>query len=556
MKLNRRRIFISALVLVLGLAAFFALRSFIFSRIHSEIDKRLHAVESSGIKSHYASLSFDWRRNVIEINQLLLEKDATDTASIYQEFISIGKIRAEGLNLFPLIFGDILSFDDLFLEELRIVMGQNFQLKTSSSSEQENDFTVRVARTHVALADFTYTDSLRSRKLSGIRSNLTIDGLALEFLADKPFAYQVNWLSLDLTEVQLPEELYTFRIKHARMDFAGKKFRADSIQVLPDAGKVEFGRKQGLEIDRYDALIPYIEMTGLSFSFIDSASVTAAQLDTQFYLKIFRDKRQPFVKKIKLLPVDQLRELPFSLLIDSLKIRKSYVQYEEYAEDASEAGKVHFDNLYASLYNIDNRSRSGSTRLSAQADLLGHGKTNLSVTFPLEKEKQARLAGSVVDFNIPEINTMLIPSTNIKVESGKMQKLTFGFSFNEIRSDGQIELAYEDLKLVIFKEDDGENADPEKDNLRTFMMNTFIFRTNMDEGLPEKKRTGSVSFERDIYRSIFNFWVKSLVSGIKSAYNLDKTEAKRSEKEMRDEQRQSNKEARRLKRAKKEKARG
>jgi len=147
------------------------------------------------------------------------------------------------------------------------------------------------------------------------------------------------------------------------------------------------------------------------------------------------------------------------------------------------------------------------------------------------------------------------------VESGKMEKLTFRFSFNETRSDGELELNYHDLKLAIFK-DEGKKKEEEleKDNLKTFIMNTFIFRTNMDEDVPQDKRTGTIAFVRDDNRSVFNFWVKSLVSGIKSAYNLDKAEAKiieRDEKrEDKKEQRLTKREARKLKRTDKKKDRG
>lgn len=278
--------------------------------------------------------------------------------------------------------------------------------------------------------------------------------------------------------------------------------------------------------------------------------------EIQFYLKVFRDKRQPFVKKNKLLPIAQLRELPFKLTIDSLKIRKSYASYEEFAEGSAEAGSVYFDNLYASLYNINNTSKTGSTKLQAKATLFGKGNVEIFVDFPLETSKRSTILGSVGNFSMPEINSMLTPSTNIKVQSGEMEKLSFNFSFNAVRSDGEIELNYHDLKLVIFKEGEENEDDPEKDNLKTFIMNTFIFRTNMDEDLPEEKRTGTISYLRDNNRSIFNFWIKSVVSGIKSAYDLDKAEAKKIEKEDKKEERLTKREARKLRRAEKRRDRG
>jgi hypothetical protein len=69
-------------------------------------------------------------------------------------------------------------------------------------------------------------------------------------------------------------------------------------------------------------------------------------------------------------------------------------------------------------------------------------------------------------------------------------------------------------------------ADLKKDNLKTFIINTFVLKKNMDDRLPAEKRTGTVLFYRDTTRSTFNYWWKSLSSGLKSAFHLDKPAAK------------------------------
>jgi hypothetical protein len=157
---------------------------------------------------------------------------------------------------------------------------------------------------------------------------------------------------------------------------------------------------------------------------------------------------------------------------------------------------------------------------------------------------------------MPEINSMLVPATNIKVESGKMKELSFNFTFNAVRSDGELELNYENLKLITFKDSPDKGDALEKDNLKSFIMNTFIFRKNMDEDVPEEKRTGAVAYVRDDSRSVFNFWVKSVVSGIKSAYNLDKTEAKMTGKKEKKEERLTRRAQRKIRKAEKKRERG
>lgn len=556
MIVNKQKTIILIPLILIGAVTAVWLRSHLLNDMGLTISKKIQALELSGFNVGYDSISIDWLRNVIEIDQLVLEKNPYDTTCVYPEFIKVGKVRAEGLGLISLIFRNVLTFDDVYLDDSRIVMRQNSLLKLDSVAQRENEFTLRIDRLFLRSIDFAYTDSIRCEPITGFKSTATIDNLEMDFRIDKPFAWKAMRLIVDSTEISLPRHYYTFRLKRVEYDFAHSRLQGDSIQVIPDLGKLEFGRKWGYEIDRFEGMIPFVKANDLSVSFVDSTTVKAGGAEIQMYLKVFRDKRLRFVKNKKLLPMAQLAELPFGLSIDSLKIIKSYIEYEEFPEGTNETGRVYFDNLYATLLNIDNRNPVENTLLSAQSNLMGHGKINLFVTFPADPKKRSTLAGSIKNFSIPEINSMLTPSTNIKVESGQMKEMSFNFTFSAIRADGELELNYENLKLITFKEEQEKGEALQKDNLKTFIMNTFIFRKNMDEDVPEEKRTGKVAFVRDDSRSVFNFWVKSVVSGIKSAYNLDKAEAKGIEKKEKKEERLSKRAQRRLKKAEKKRERG
>lgn len=551
----RSKFVLATALILLGIGGFIWLRSYVIERVSMSLQQRIESLILSGLNIHYDSIRVDWIRNVIEIDKLLLEKDLYDTTCIYPEFISVAKVRAEGIALLPLIFRKVLSIDRLYLDSSRMVLRENALFHLDSTTQRKNEFTLKVDQLIMSAADYVYTDSARCQVLTSFKSDMTLTNLHLDFHVSKPLEYDATSISFESSEIKVPDKLYTYRIRRLMVDVFNKTVRVDSVEVVPDAGKVEFGRKYGFEIDRFDGVVPYIKAEGLAFTFNDSLQVKASLAEAQFYLKIFRDKRLPFVRKSKLLPVPALRALPFHLIIDSLKVIKSYVEYEEFAEGASEGGRIFFDNMYAVFNDIDNRASSGQTRFSAHASLLGKGDIDVFVTFPLQESKRATIRGSVKDFNIPEINSMLTPTTQIKVESGHMKELSFNFSFNAIRSDGEIELNYENLKLITFKDEEKTKGDePEKDNLKTFIMNTFIFKKNMDEDVPEEKRKGTIMYMRDNSRSIFNFWSKSLVSGIKSAYNLDKVEAKQSEKEIKKEERLTRREARRRRKLRRRKS--
>jgi hypothetical protein len=559
---NKKRKTILAVALILiGASAFFLLRSYAFRKIGDSVHERLQSLKLSGFNVEYDSISFDWRTSTLVLKNLVLQKNAYDTTCVYPEFIAVNKITAQGFRLFPLLFKSKLSFERIYLDEPHLVIREISQLLVDSATQRVNEFTLEIDHAYLKSAQIEYTDTLNCQLITGYKGHLTLAGLNMDFHVNQPFTFSVDNFLIDSSEVKLPKEYYTLHVKRAKADVVKGVLELDSLQVIPDFKKIEFGRKHGYEIDRFAGMVPYIKFSGLSVSLNDSVIVKSAFADVQFYLKIFRDKRLPFKSVGKQLPLAQLRNLPFTLQIDSLKITKSYVQYEELVNNDSEAGLIYFDNLSGYFHNINNRSHEGNTTLVARADLMGQGDARIKATFPHSKNKKAWLVGSVQDFNIPKMNSMLTPSTNIKVESGNMNKLSFSFAFNEVRSDGEIELNYNDLKLITFKEEDKKRgtANPDelqKDGLKTFIMNTFIFRKHMDEKVPEEKRTGTVMYVRDASRSIFNFWVKSVLSGIKSAYNLDKPAAQKIKREERKEQKLSKREARKQKRAEKRRERG
>jgi hypothetical protein len=561
MTFKKRKALFILLLIFIAATAFILLKFYVFSYLGSALNEKIQSLKISGFNVKYDSISLDWRRNVVIIDQLVLQKNAYDTTCIYPEFMAVRKIRAEGFRLMPLLLQNKLSFETVHLEEPHLVIREKSLMTIDSATQRKNEFTLAIDKVFLTSAHIEYTDSVNCELITSFRSHLSMAALRIDFYSNKRFLLAAERVTVDSARLRLPKDFYTLHIRKTKIDFLKQTLKLDTLKVIPDLGKLEFGRKHGYEVDRFEGLIPFVSLSGFSVSFRDSTVIRSNLADVQFYLKIFRDKRLPFKKKSKVLPIALLQDLPFTLLIDSLKITKSYIQYEEFVKEASDPGGIFFDNLSAVFNHINNKSRAGITEVTAQASLMGQGYIRLFATFPWSKNKKARVMGSLKNFSMPKINSMLTPATYLKVESGEMKNFSFNFSFNSIRSDGEIELNYTDLKVVTFKEEDKKNGKAkksdedklQKDNLKTFMMNTFIFRKNMDEKVSEEKRTGTVMFIRDDSRSIFNFWVKSVLSGIKSAYNLDKPAAKKNKREIKKEEKITKREARKLKRAAKRK---
>lgn len=549
---RRRKVFF--LILVIAIVAVTAsmvwLRSYLFSSLTVGLNEKIDSLRVSGLTITYDSISVDWMKNVIQIEGVLAQRNAYDTTCTYPEFVRIDAVRATGLRLIPLVMRNTLSVANLYLDDARIVMRPNSLFRLDSASIKRKKFALRFDRIFAKSAHVEYVDSATCTRLLGFKTDFLADGVSMEFDPGHPMSWKAGRMTFDSLQIRVLDHPSTYEVRRVEADLAHNLVSIDTIRLIPDFGKAEYGRRFGYEVDRIEGTIPFIRAHGLRVDLTDSVRLSANTLEVQFYLQVYRDKRLPFKSEHKYLPTTRLRRLPFGLTLDSLKVIKSYVQYEERRSESPAPGKVYFDDLEAVFLNVSNNPKS-EMKLEAHALLMGDGKVTLAARFPVAANKRASMRGTLRDFTISKINSMLTPAANLKVESGNMENLSFNFLYSAKESTGEIELNYRDLKLAIFKEEEKtKGKGPEKDNFKSFMLNTFVFRKNMDGNVPEEKRKGAVSYVRDDSRSIFNFWMNSVLSGIKSAYDLDKKAEKKSKRQLKQEERLVRREARKARKAK------
>ena len=256
---------------------------------------------------------------------------------------------------------------------------------------------------------------------------------------------------------------------------------------------------------------------------------------------MFRDKRQPNKRIYKKLPIEALHALGFGIQFDTLAIEKSYVSYEETSPEVPNGFITFFDNVEAIVLDVNNSTavQNGRTILSAKSNIMGQGQIELNCIMPWTKNANYQARGVVKNVSMTKFNEILEPIANIKVESGKLDDLSFKFYFNNIRSDGEITLDYKDLKLIslrddkeieeIVKKNKWTKKDPEDykvNPFKSFLLNTFVIKRNIDDSNSHETRNGSILFYRNTSKSVFNYLWKSVFSGIKNAYNIDKLQTK------------------------------
>jgi hypothetical protein len=549
MQRKTKKILVLIVLISVSVTALSIVHYIIFNKLKSAIQQKIETLNQSDYDIQYDSIRIDWLKNRISFDSLTIEKDSPDSTCTHPEFISAGKVELEGFSLLSFLITKKISFDDIRFVDTHVGLRQNSRLLPDSASESQNEFEIAIGKLTFESAHLAYADSSCSM-ITALNTNIHITGLSVGAQRGKPISVVASVIRLDNTKIDLPKSFYTLLIQQSKFDSDARTAEIDTIKIIPHHSKLAFGRKTGHETDRIEGVVPFVKLAGIRFEHRDTFFLSATNTDIQMYLKIFRDKRLPDKKQFTLLPVQQLQKLSFGLSIDTIKVMKSFVEYEEFAENAENPGLVYFDNIFATIYNINNDKAlpDGETIIDAQANLMGDGLLRIHSVLPWNSQSQNMMEGSIRNFSMAKINPMLFPVANMKIESGALKSLDFKYTYNMVRSAGEIELNYEDLKITSFKDDEktklkkgNGNGDLQKDNFKSFIVNAFIIRKNMDEGVPQEKRTGEISFERNTSRSVFNYWWKSVFSGVKSAYNIDKIQQRIVKKTLKKERRKLDK---------------
>ena len=513
MTTGKRTILIITLVVTIVVALLIAGRYVVFTIIEKRIQKALATLEEDGIFIHVDSLGTDpWAKSITLkgvhgfVAHHNLPKDSIRTSTV--NIVTINAIE-----LLPLIFDHHLSVGSVVIDRPILSWPEKFSMKEKRDSKKTALRGITIRKLSIAQSCVELTDSLDHESRKFEFKTFEAGGIVFENRISGS-DWRISTSSSDSLAIHLAKDFYTIRIDRTTFNASDKTMRIDSIHILPDYDKQVFARKSIRQIDRIEGIIPTIQFRSVSITKKGNVSLEASRVSLDFNIHVFRDKRYPFHNTTKTLPIRFLHRLPVSIQIDTVSLGNSYVRYEEFQEAGDSAGYVYFNNLTASIYNVSNLSGKEAV-MDAEADFMDAGKLRVHFTFPADPDKEYRVRGTLKNFSLPKINSMLVPAANARVQSGTLEEMKFHFVYNDTRSEGEVALNYTDLKM----------ASSKKSNIGrkiiTFLLNTFI-RNDMDRNTAADKKTGTILFYRDHRRAIFNYWWKSLLSGIKSVYNLDK----------------------------------
>lgn len=351
-------------------------------------------------------------------------------------------------------------------------------------------------------------------------SRIEIEFINLSLNRDEQYVFKnfsFDHLSGNIEEWSVPLSNNLYTVVGCELEFGtSKNIQIGQLHLSTNYPKYEVGHKTGVETDWFDFDLQDIKISGFEMQkLLENRGFIANNVSLGKVKGFaFRDKRLPRGNKPDTkLPMQALDELKLPLQIDSLSFENAYIKYEEHAVGADEAGTVFFSGLSAKAYQISNIRKLIllPTTISVSGKLMG--KAHMDAYFVIPNKKypgEYEVKGKLEPTAFGIINPIVNENLAADIKSGYIHELNFDFHYNNDLSEGALTIQYSDLKIDLLNRRN-DSAKP----VQSVFFNGLILKK---DNLKNKKvyREGTIHFSRDKKKSLFNYWWKSLYSGIKS----------------------------------------
>ena len=334
--------------------------------------------------------------------------------------------------------------------------------------------------------------------------------------------------SIQNTKHQDKKKFYQFAIGSSEYSSKNNRFTARNIRLIPNFSKEKFNKQTGYQADYYEGKIDSVVISQPNIRrWFEKAELAGKYMSVRgLDFDIYRDKSLPFdeTRRPKMLQ-DMIKELPYPVQIDSLRLIDATIRYAEQPELGDKEGKISFNKLNVILKPFTNMKASNSRipdfRLEATANLMDSCQMNAIMNYQMNHPDNLFTAsGSLSPFNMRILNPVLEPLSLVSIRSGQVDQFNFNFTGDRNQSTGQLWFGYSDMRISMLELKDGNTKETK---FASFIANSFLLKSRNPRGkelLPDQ-----ISFQRDEKRSVLNYWWKTIFSGIRNTLGLkEKTE--------------------------------
>lgn len=527
-KILKVALWLTAILLFVKLFIVFFVEVWVEEKIKAELTKALenHSVEIGKVNIGLLSLSAgieglhiykDSKESNVEKSLVQNSKKSSQRVDENDPIIytKIESIKIKGIHPFEALLKNQVHISSVKFVNSDVKAKIPFSGDDNNSSNSSIDLiigTITFENTNIKV-----NNMLDSLSLSITEGDLSIENLNTiqeESLTLKVVdAIDLKAKSIDVVNAN---GMYTFSADNFKQSSKSEILTISSLKIKPNYPDYEFTSLYKYQTDRLDIEANNIRI----FNFIplkyfknDSLMATSINIEN-LNMDVFRDKRRPFKHEKKPTIQELMRKFPGYLRIDSVVCKGGKIVYSEHSKKAAEPGKISFNDLTASIYNLSNDTTTKNEdvflEFDANALLMNAGK----IAVLLKANRLSALSsfevnGHLGNMELDKLNPMLENNSSIHIKSGNLGSMKFHFKANKTKATGETTILYNNLEVEVV----GKSTELGESFL-TFIANKKIIDANP---LPDKSvKEGIIEYRRNPERFLFNYSFKSILSGIKN----------------------------------------
>lgn len=433
-------------------------------------------------------------------------------------FSKIESITIEHFNIWDLAFRDIIQAESIIINKPRVILYKKGEKLINNSKSIKNEiidpFRKIIAVSNIYLNDGTVdVVSLDSQKpiFSVKKILLKLEGILITdaTLNEKiPLQYKTYALVIDSLFYR-PSAFYHINI--GKISTEKNFLKINNFSHLPQFSRPDFMKRLDKEKDIYTLKFDSAQVAKMDWGFKNDRFFLNANsvVINDFDANIYRGKMPKDDLSKKYLYNHLLRNIKFPLRIDTLKVVKSKLVYEEEKDFAKGPGVLIFDKFNLQATNLRSGfglKKTADVKIKVNCMFMKTSPLDVNWNFNvLDKNDGFHIQGVISNFDVAAIGRFSKPYMNASFK-GVFNKYRFNFYGNDNISKGNASLDYDDLKVKLFKK-----KDPEKEaKLKSAIVNLLVKNDSKD-----KAKKADVELERIQEKSFYNFLWRSIAESLK-----------------------------------------
>ncbi len=358
----------------------------------------------------------------------------------------------------------------------------------------------------LVLPNNEYIDTLK-------RIDINLQALFLDTLESaNTFGVESFDISTNSIRFEGENKLYRYSIDRVFISSKLNELSLSGVGVTPLYSIADYQDFFNYQTDYFYASIDKINLTNIGLEhLLRERELNVSKIDVKnMILSLYRDKNKPFNEANRpLMPQELIKSIPIAFNVDTVELQNAIISYRELTVNTPNAYRITFEDTNAKIYPLTNIPKliteNPIMHLNANSSLLGRADLHTRISFNMErKDCLYRLHAELSPLELAYISNITNNAALLSIKSGILNSLVANFEADTLSSFGTLHLGYDKLSVAPLKySEDGLR----ERKIASFVANNFIIPSK------SKQEVATIRWKRDVRKSIFNYWWRSIASG-------------------------------------------